>query len=135
MCSRHFAKTKYTSLKLPQCHLAQFVIKRKEKSAFFRAFNDKCIKVVDHFHFKNHRGYWCYKNVNPWSYPILKKLANMSISEQEFSTHGRFNHCVRGLNEEHFNLYQFMLCDARQKYWDDVMENQRLKNSSASGIK
>jgi len=56
------------------------------------------------------------RNVNPYRYPELSgpDSPNSSISEAEFRLKARYRYCVKGLNEQRFNLYLLMICRLRQ---------------------
>jgi hypothetical protein len=40
--------------------------------------------VVDHFHFKSHKGAYCKTYTNPYSHKELKDGANLAVCEQRF---------------------------------------------------
>ena len=125
-----------------KCSLARYALNRISLSPIIAKFVQDVVKFVDVFHFRNHVGDWCAKNVNPHRYyarnhldvsstkrkPTLttfEKLrfpeidgANTSVCEQAFRMRARLKVIMRGMNEQRFNLTLLMTTRLRQDWHD-----------------
>jgi hypothetical protein len=72
-------------------------------------FDMQARMVVDHFHFKSHKGKYCATNTNPGTHKELKGGANLSICEQRFKYVARHKRSFRYMNEARFRFMLAMI--------------------------
>lgn len=60
--------------------------------------------VVDHFHFKSHKGAYCHQHTKPYDHTELKGGANLSVCEQRFKYIAQHQKRFRYMNQARFNF-------------------------------
>ena len=87
---------------------------------------EKCIKVVDSFHFgevkgkhPGHKDKWCRAHCNPYHYTDLVDHGNMSICEQSFSKWKRYSRLLRHMNAQRFNFMLLLIVWWEHEKWEN----------------
>lgn len=65
--------------------------------------------VVDHFHFKSHKGAYCKEYTDPYKHKVLNGGANLSVCEQRFKYIAQHKKSFRYLNQARFNFMLAMV--------------------------
>ena len=80
--------------------------------------------VVDHFHFKSHKGAYCHTHTNPYSHQELKGGANLSVCEQRFKYIAQHKKSFRYMNQARFNfMLAVVVCGPQSKEgWSAVKQ-------------
>ena len=125
-----FLHTLFFSYRLPPpdvlvyddaCHLAMYLLNRLGRfgKSILAVWLVKVVKValcVDRFHWRNHTGAFCKRNVNPKKCRALGPRSNTEAAEITFSWLARMKHIFKGMNEARFMFTMLRLFHLRNKF-------------------
>ena len=111
------------------CHLAMYLLNRLGRFgtsvvAVFLIQMEKVRFVVDRFHWLNHTGLWCKRNVNPGTCDALKKKSNTEAAEITFSWLHHYKAIVKHMNKARYNFIMLWLFHERNVWLAAQQEGQ-----------
>jgi hypothetical protein len=65
--------------------------------------------VVDHFHFKSHKGGYCHTQTNPYSHKELNGGANLLVCESRLKYIAQHKKSFKYMNQARFNFMLAMV--------------------------
>ena len=108
------------------CHLGMFLLNRLGRFgnsvvAWFLLVKEKVELCVDRYHWRNHTGAWCKRNVNPQRSTKLVKMTNTEAAEQTFGWLAKYKFLFKHMNKVRFNFCMLWLFHERNVWLSTTM--------------
>jgi hypothetical protein len=103
------------------CHLGMFLTNRMGRFGYslvahLLLFVKKLELVCDRFHWRNHTGEWCKRNVNPKNSTKLGPKTNTEAAENTFVWLSKYKFIFKHMNKARFNFTMLWLFHERNQW-------------------